>query len=92
MKPQLLFGAINSIVGALGVFPSFGGFPSPNYVAHTLSAHIQDYGFLRFEMGYASAVSMILFLLSFILGQVVIRLLSERQIRRPKRIGGKRHG
>ena len=92
MKPQLLFGAINSIVGALGVFPSFGGFPSPNYVAHTLSAHIQDYGFLRFEMGYASAVSMILFLLSVILGQVVIRLLSERQIRRPKRIGGKRHG
>ena len=92
MKPQLLFGAINSIVGALGVFPSFGGFPSPNYVAHTLSAHIQDYGFLRFEMGYASAVSMILFLLSFVLGQVVIRLLSERQIRRPKRIGGKRHG
>ena len=92
MKPQLLFGAINSIVGALGIFPNFGGFPSPNYVAHTLSAHIQDYGFLRFEMGYASAVSMVLFLLSFILGQVVIRLLSERTVKVPKRIGGKRRG
>ena len=92
MKPQLLFGAINSIVAALGVFPSFGGFPSPNYVAHTLAAHIQDHGFLRFEMGYASAVSMVLFLLSFILGQVVIRVLSDRTPRRPRRIrlfGGK---
>lgn len=92
MKPQLLFGAINSIVAALGIFPSFGGFPSPNYVAHTLSAHIQDYGFLRFEMGYASAISMILFILSFVLGQVVIRVLSERPVKRPKRIGGKNHG
>lgn len=92
MKPQLLFGAINSIVAALGIFPSFGGFPSPNYVAHTLSAHIQDYGFLRFEMGYASAISMVLFVLSFVLGQVVIRLLSEHTVKRPKRIGGKRRG
>ncbi|MBP3389448.1 MAG: sugar ABC transporter permease [Clostridia bacterium] len=92
MKPQLLFGAINSIVAALGVFPSFGGFPSPNYVAHTLSAHIQDYGFLRFEMGYASAISMVLFILSFVLGQVVIRLLSGHTVKRPKRIGGKRRG
>lgn len=92
MKPQLLFGAINSITASLGIFPQFGGFPSPNYVAHTLASHIQDYGFLRFEMGYASATSMILFLLSFILGQVVIRVLSDRPIKRPKRIGGKRHG
>jgi len=86
MKPQLLYGAITSIVGAVGIFPSFGGFPSPNYAAHTLSAHIQDYGFIRFEMGYASAICMIMFFLSFGLGQVVIRLLSERPERRPKRI------
>ena len=85
MKPQLLYGAINTIVTSLGVFPSFGGFPSPNYVAHTLSAHIQDYGFLRFEMGYASAVSMILFVLSFGLGQVVIRLLTERDPKPPRK-------
>ncbi len=85
VKPQLLYGAINTIVTSLGVFPTFGGFPSPNYVAHTFSAHIQDYGFMRFEMGYASAVSMVLFFLSFGLGQVVIRLLSERDAKPPRK-------
>lgn len=92
MKPQLLFGAISSIAGSMGVFPAFGGFPSPNYAAHTLAAHIQDYGFLRFEMGYASAASTVLFLISFTLGQVVIHVLSDHTVKVPKRIGGKRHG
>ena len=86
MKPQLLYGAINSIVGAVGIFPGFGGFPSPNYVAHTLSAHVQDHGFLRFEIGYASAVTTIMFLISFTLGKVVINLLSDRPRKNPKRI------
>lgn len=86
MKPQLLYGAINSIVGAVGISPAFGGFPSPNYVAHTLSHHIQDHGFLRFEMGYASAICTIMFLISFILGRVVMVLLTDRPRKRPKRI------
>ena len=77
MKPQLLFGAINSIVGALGIFPSFGGFPSPNYVAHTLSAHIQDYGFLRFEMGYATTLAVFLFVLMIITNTVISRLIGR---------------
>lgn len=81
MKPQLLFGAINSIVGALGVFDvavSVAGIPSPNYAAHTLVAHLYDYAFIRFQMGYACAVAIILFALTFILGRVFFRLLSEK--------------
>lgn len=78
MKPQLLFGAINSIVGSLGVFDiavAIAGIPSPNYAAHTIVAHMYDYAFIRFQMGYSSAVSVVLFLITFFLGKVVMRLL-----------------
>jgi multiple sugar transport system permease protein len=78
MKPQLLFGAINSIVGSLGVFDiavSFAGIPSPNYAAHTIVAHLYDYAFIRFQMGYASAIAMVLFTMTFFSGRVVMRVL-----------------
>lgn len=80
MKPQLLFGAINSIVSSFGVFDiavSIAGLPSPNYAGHTIVAHLYDYAFIRFQMGYASAVSVILFLITFVLGRVVMKLLSS---------------
>lgn len=79
MKPQLLFGAINAVVGVFSVFDvamSFAGFPSPNYAAHTIVAHLYDYAFLRYEMGYASAISFILFVITFLIGQVLMRALS----------------
>lgn len=73
MKPQLLFGAINAIVGSFTVFDvavQFAGMPSPNYAAHTIVAHLYDHAFIRFEMGYASAVAFILFLITFSLGKI----------------------
>ncbi len=81
MKPQLLFGAINSITGAFAVFDiavAVAGMPSPNYAAHTIVAHLYDYAFIRFQMGYASAVAVVLFLITFILGRIVMRVLSSR--------------
>jgi multiple sugar transport system permease protein len=78
MKPQLLFGAINSIVSSFGVFDiavSVAGMPSPNYASHTIVAHLYDYAFIRFQMGYSSAIAVILFLITFILGRVVMRAL-----------------
>ena len=81
LKPQLLFGAINAIVGSFAVFDiatSVAGFPSPNYAAHTIVAHLYDYAFTRFEMGYASAISLILFLITFILGRIVTKMFSSR--------------
>lgn len=80
MKPQLLFGAINSIVGSFGVFDiavSISGIPSPNYAGHTIVAHLYDYAFIRFQMGYASAVAVVLFLITFLLGRIVMKLLSS---------------
>lgn len=81
VKPQLLFGAINSIVASFGVFDiavAVAGIPSPNYAAHTIVAHLYDYSFIRFQMGYASAVAMILFFMTFFLGRFVMRILSSK--------------
>ena len=81
MKPQLLFGAINSIVGSFGVFEiavSVAGMPSPNYAAHTIVAHLYDYAFIRFQMGYASAVAVVLFIITFVLGRIVMKVLSSK--------------
>lgn len=81
MKPQLLFGAINSIVGSFAVFDiavSVAGVPSPNYAAHTIVAHLYDYAFIRFQMGYSSAIAVVLFIITFVLGRIVMRLLSSK--------------
>ncbi len=81
MKPQLLFGAINSITSSFGVFDiavSVAGMPSPNYSAHTIVAHLYDYAFIRFQMGYASAVAVVLFVITFVLGKVVMKALSSK--------------
>ena len=81
MKPQLLFGAIMSIVNSFGVFDvavQFAGLPSPNYAGHTIVAHLYDYAFIRFQMGYASAISMFLFVMTFFMGRIIMRLLREK--------------
>jgi len=64
MKPQMLFGAVMSVVtafqaGAIGVALT-GSNPTPFYAGQLMVNHIEDYGFIRYEMGYASAVSVVL--------------------------------
>jgi len=65
MKPMLLFGAVMAITQSFGVADvtmQLAGFPSTDYAAETVVTHLIDYGSLRFEMGYASAIATILFL------------------------------
>jgi len=64
MRPQLMFGAVIQITGSLAVADisvALAGFPSVNYAAHTIVTHLMDYGTIRFEMGYASAIATVLF-------------------------------
>ena len=64
MRPQLMLGAILAITQSFGfgaVITALAGFPSPDYCAHTIMHHLEDYGGTRFEMGYASAIATILF-------------------------------
>ena len=64
MKPQLMFGAVLSITQSFrfgAIVDALCGFPSVEYAAHTIVHHLNDYGGQRYEMGYASAIAVILF-------------------------------
>ena len=74
MKPMLMFGAVMSITSAFGVCDvpmALAGFPSTDYAAHTVVIHLFDYGFTRFEMGYASAIATLLFLVMILCNKLI---------------------
>ena len=80
MRPQLMFGAVMQITAAFGVgdvSANLAGLPSVDYAAHTIVNHITDYGYTRFEMGYASAVATILFLMMVGSNKLVQNLLRK---------------
>lgn len=80
MRPQLMFGAVMSISGAFAIGPQITaicGFPSTNYVAHTLLLHLTDYGGARFQMGYACAIATVLFLMMIVVNLVVQKLIKK---------------
>ena len=83
LGPQLLFSAVMSISSAFGVgavSTALCGFPSTDYAAHTIMNHLEDYGNIRFEMGYASAIATVLFammLLSKVFVQRIIKNVGQ---------------
>lgn len=80
MRPQMVFGAVMSISGSFGIgsiVTGLFGFPSTDYVLHTLTNHLEDYGGQRYEMGYACAIAFVLFLLMFTFN-IVFRKLIEK--------------
>lgn len=80
MKPQLLFAAVMSITssfGAADIMTAMCGFPSTDYAVHTIVNHLQDYGDVRFEMGYASAIAVLLFAVCLGLNRLIQNLLKK---------------
>ena len=80
MKPQLMFGAIMAITSAFGfggVVTALAGFPSVDYAAHTIMHHLDDYGGARFEVGYSSAIAVVLFAIMIGSNMMVKKLLSK---------------
>ena len=78
MKPMLLFGAVMAITTSFGVCDqtmSLCGYPSTDYAARTVVTHLFDYGFSRFEMGYASAIATILFIVMILSNKIIQSLL-----------------
>lgn len=78
MKGMLMFGAVMAITQSFGVgdvTQQLCGMPSTDYAVHTAVNHLVDYGTLRFEMGYASAIATILFLSMFLCNKAVQSLL-----------------
>ena len=80
MKPQLMFGAILSITGSFGfggIVTALAGNPSVDYVAYTLTHHLEEYQNNRWEVGYASAISFLLFLMMIGMNVVITKLISK---------------
>ncbi|ASS69050.1 sugar ABC transporter permease [Paenibacillus sp. RUD330] len=80
MRPQLMFGAVIQLTASFAVADvsiALAGFPSVNYAAETVVTHLIDFGTNRFEMGYASAIATVLFLL-----MVGTNLLVQKLLRR----------
>ncbi len=78
MKPQLMFGAVMQITQSFAVADisiNLAGNPSVNYAGATIVTHLLDYGSTRFEMGYASAIATILFLLMVGTNKLVQKML-----------------
>ena len=80
MRPQLMFGAVLSITNSFGfgaVVDALCGFPSVDYAAHTIMHHLSDYGGARYEVGYASAIAVILFVIMFSANIIIKKALSK---------------
>lgn len=78
MKPQLMFGAVMQITQSFAIADisiQLAGNPSVNYAGSTVVTHLLDYGTVRFEMGYASAIATILFLLMVGTNKIVQKVL-----------------
>ncbi|MBR7116935.1 MAG: sugar ABC transporter permease [Clostridia bacterium] len=80
MRPQLMFGAVLAITNSFGfggVVTALCGFPSVDYAAHTIMHHLSDYGGSRYEIGYSSAIAVILFVIMFASNIVIKKALSK---------------
>ena len=80
MKPQLLFGAVMQITTSLAIAEvsmQLVGFPSVQYAGHTIVTHLIDYGSTRFDLGYASAIATLLFII-MMTANLVVRAILRR--------------
>lgn len=80
LGPQMLFGAVMQIGSSFAVSAiciSLAGFPSVDYSAYTIVTMITDYGTMRYEMGYASAISVVLFAMMLLMNGVVQKILKR---------------
>ncbi len=80
MKPQLMFGAILAITGSFGfggIVDALAGNPSVDYCAWTITHHLNDYGGARYEIGYASAIATVLFIIMIGANAAVKKILSK---------------
>lgn len=80
MRPQMMFGAVLAITNSFGfgaVVDALCGFPSVDYAAHTIMHHLSDYGGSRYEIGYASAIAVVLFIMMFGSNILVKKALSK---------------
>jgi len=80
MGPHLMTAAVLQISGMFAnsvVSESLVGSPSTNYAGHLIIQHLNDYSSVRYQRGYASAISVILFLMMITMNKLVLKLLNK---------------
>ncbi len=80
MKEQLLFGAVMTVTSSFAIhdqLAALAGFPSVKYCVHTVVSHLVDYGSVRLEMGYASAIATLLFVVMIACNKLIQKLLGK---------------
>ncbi|MEN6418120.1 MAG: sugar ABC transporter permease [Clostridiaceae bacterium] len=82
-RPYMMFGAVMSIVGAfqassIGVLLT-GGNPTPGYAGQLLVTHAEEHAFVRYEMGYGAAVSVLVLLLVWGISQLAKRFFADKE-------------
>ena len=82
IKPHMMFGAIMAIVnafqnGSIGVQLS-GANPTPGYAGQLIVTHAEEYAFVRYEMGYSAALSVILLIIVWGVSQLSKKLFAEK--------------
>jgi multiple sugar transport system permease protein len=73
-----MFGAVIQITTSFAVADvviNLAGLPTVNFAGDTIVTHLIDFGHIRFEMGYASAIATILFILMIGTNKAIQRLL-----------------
>ena len=80
MKPQLMFSAVMAITQSFSigaVTTTLFGNPSTDYAVHTILNHIEDYGGVRFDMGYACAIATVLFAMMVASNEIIQKALRK---------------
>lgn len=80
MAPHLMTAAVLQITGMfanVGASIALAGFPSTNYAGHLIMTHLMDYSNYRVERGYASAISVVLFLLMIGINSLAVKALRK---------------
>lgn len=82
MRGAMFFSAIMSITNAMSsgllAVDLSGSNPTPQNSAQTILAHMNDYAFIRNELGYASALSVVLLLFTLLFAKVAGALFSDK--------------
>ena len=81
LRPALLFAIVNAVISALQAFDQIyvltrGG---PLFKTETIVSYIFHQGFENYDMGYASAAAMVLFVLIFVVTLGQLRILRYRE-------------
>lgn len=79
MKSILMFGVVMQIQAAFSISAVpiiLCGYPSVNYSTDTLVSLISDVGSSRYEMGYAAAISVVLFILMYVTKELLGKLVN----------------